>query len=205
MRLWEWTNRNAAGLTLVILLAGLLLTWKPWSHFLGPDLSVTVEVAESTLPPDLLVWMQDLIKAVNRSEAIREIERNLAIERADSAKEGSSPSAGTELRELGASPNAGRLQAIHKINKVALKITNRTTRTLKSVRIKLGSLGRGSAPFWIDLEGDYLTPKESVAFLQEIDWDQGSGVVLPPLPDIPSQCDFWDHLLRRGPRECLPT
>ena len=187
MKLWKWLNQNTAALTLVLLLLTLLTSTKPWVYFLGPDLLVTVEVAESTLPPDLLDWMQDLIRAVNRSETIREIERNRAIERAVPAKGGSIPSAGTALGELGSSPNAMRLQKMNKINKVALKLTNLTDINLESVRLKLKPrFGGGNNPFWIDIEGDYLTQKELDSFLQEIDWHQKHGVVLPPLPDIPA-------------------
>ena len=184
MKPWKWLKRNTAALTLVLL---LLTSIKPWLCFWGPDLLVTVEVAESTLPPDLLDWMQDLIRAVNLSETIREIERNRAIERAVPAKGGSIPSAGTALGELGSSPNAMRLQEMDEINKVALKLTNLTDRNLKSVRLKLKPrYGGGNDLFWIDIEGDYLTPKELDSFLQEIDWHQKHGVVLPPLPDIPA-------------------
>ena len=182
MKFWGWINQNSGGLIFAAALAPLLLlAWSMGSHFFRPGLLVTVEVTESTVPPDLMNWIQEWIKAVHKPEIIR------AIERTRSEKEGGSPSTGTALGELAASPNARRLEGMREINKVSLKITNRTTENLKSVRIKFGHpRGGGNADFWIDLDGDYLTAKESAAFLREIDWNQWGGVVLPPLPDIPA-------------------
>ena len=123
--------------------------------------------------------MQDLIRAVDLSELKGEVDK------ASSAREGSSPTDGPEFGEWTSSPNASRLRRTNKINRATLKLTNRGDRSLKNVRIKLGE-GHYHERFWIDLKGDYLTPRESQVFLQEIDWHQEDGVVLPPLPDIPA-------------------
>ena len=182
MTFWQWINNNAGGIGVILLAVSLLtgaLSWlKPWSLFSKPDLLVTVGFTESTIPPDLLDWMQDLSVVLSRAnkEGVWAREENssenlLQLE--------------ARIQELGSSLNSRRLQGLQKISKVVMKFTNQTARNLENVRVRILSVNTNRGGFWINLNGDYLTPSEAEAFLQKIDWNQKGVVVLPPLPEIP--------------------
>ena len=195
MYIWDWLNANVGAVTIIFLVATLALNfisnrWGLKPLFSRASLVVKVGVTESTVPTDLLDWMQDLSEAVNRADDGK----------GGGQKESNSEDLGrrdAQIWRLGSSLHANRLQGIQEINKVALKLINRTSGNLENVRVKLNSSRSDRRGFWIDLKGDYLTPSESENYLQKIDWQQSGNVVLPPLPEIPAKATM--EIIYYGP------
>ena len=176
----EWLGRNSKSLqgaaALCVIAGALLAGWRWVSQNYSSDLAVRVDWNQSTIPPDVAKWTQQVSELPSAEDLsassssnispffLRELGRLLV-----------SPTGKRLHEKLGIGPDVGRL---------AIAIQNQTNETIPGIRIRVDRF----RSFWqVNLSGDLLTEKEVEDFYGRVGLQNDSyTIVLPDLPPLPA-------------------
>lgn len=157
MKVKKWLENNSQALqaiAAIIAICGVLVAIPLlWTKAFKADLVLQVDFTESTLPPGLLDWSDNVRRLLPEGES-RPSEKSRVSD---------------VIQQLRSSPVAERLKAWRfyddGIDKISLSIRNQTDHTLTGVRIRVSNMDR----LWsTDVRGTYLTSDEAAAFEKKI-------------------------------------
>ena len=170
------------GLAATLVIVGTLLSGALWLYkkAFSSELLVRVELDRSTIPPDLLGTMRDLLRQVGAVQRYVKLDGNSTFVK---------DLFGTMSRDTS---NRARNYVTDDIQRLLVSIDNRSDRTISDVRLRLLEIHS----LWSSrIEGSYLTGDEALAYQSKMGGINGSEFVLPQLPSLPPKSTltliFW--------------